>query len=58
MRAVRSSSSYEARKFGIRSAMPSATSGRLCPNGTFVRPLMDQPQLPSSEQELTLGSST
>jgi DNA polymerase IV len=32
---------YEARKFGVRSAMPSATAGRLCPNGIFVRPRMD-----------------
>jgi DNA polymerase-4 len=33
--------SYEARKFGVRSALPSATAGRLCPKGIFVRPRMD-----------------
>jgi DNA polymerase-4 len=33
--------SYEARKFGVRSAMPSITAGRLCPKGVFVRPRMD-----------------
>jgi DNA polymerase-4 len=33
--------SYEARKFGVRSAMPSATAGRLCPRGVFIRPRMD-----------------
>lgn len=40
-RGVVATCSYEARKFGVHSAMASVTASRLCPNGIFVWPRMD-----------------
>ncbi len=48
-RGVVSTCSYEARKFGVRSAMPSREAWQRCPQGIFVRPDMSRYQRASDQ---------
>ncbi len=56
-RGVVCAASYEARRFGVRSAMPSVTAGRLCPNGVFIPPRMERYKAESIEIMNLLGQS-
>ncbi|MDB6066320.1 MAG: polymerase [Pedosphaera sp.] len=48
-RGVVCAASYEARKFGVRSAMPSSVAKRLCPVGIFIAPRMHRYREESAE---------
>lgn len=48
-RGVVAACSYEAREFGIHSAMPSTEAGRRCPHAEFVRPRFDAYQSVSKQ---------
>jgi DNA polymerase-4 len=48
-RGVVAAASYEARKFGVRSAMPGFQAQRLCPDGVFLAPDMERYAAVSSD---------
>src|SRR5436309_3430980 len=49
-RSVVCAASYEARRFGVRSAMPAIRAERLCPNATFLPP--DFPRYKAVSQQV------
>jgi DNA polymerase-4 len=48
-RGVVAAASYEARRFGVRSAMPVFEARRKCPQGVFIRPRMERYQEVSAQ---------
>jgi len=57
-RGVVSAASYEARKFGVHSAMPSRTAYKLCPHGVFIHPNMQKYSEASKQIMEILGNFT
>lgn len=57
-RGVVCAASYEARRFQVRSAMPSRTAAKLCPQGIFVRPRMEAYRAESARIMALLESFT
>ena len=57
-RGVVSTCSYEARAYGVRSAMPSRTAAKLCPDGIFVPPDFKRYKAASDGLMAILGSFT
>jgi len=55
-RGVVAAASYEARRFGVRSAMPISEAVRRCPAGIFVRPRMEAYEHESQAVMRILGS--
>ncbi|KKL44875.1 hypothetical protein LCGC14_2361300 [marine sediment metagenome] len=57
-RGVVSTASYEARRFGVRSAQPMTEARRLCPQGVFLKVRMDRYQEVSRRVHKILSSYT
>ncbi len=57
-RGVVSTCSYEARRFGVRSAMPTAQAQRLCPDAVFLVPRMARYSEVSAQVFAVLGEIT
>ena len=57
-RGVVSTCSYEARRFGVHSAMPSRTAFQRCPHGIFVKPRMSLYQKVSDQAFEVFGHYT
>jgi DNA polymerase-4 len=57
-RGVVAASSYEARAFGVFSAMPMGRARRACPDGVFLSPRFDLYQAASADVMAILGSYT
>src|SRR6476661_7826363 len=57
-RGVVTAASYEARPFGVRSALPSVTAKRLCPDLIFVKPRFDVYRTVSQQIRAIFGDYT
>ncbi len=57
-RGVVAAASYEARKFGVRSAMPGFEARRLCPQGVFLAPSMARYAQVSDQVHSVFGEFT
>jgi DNA polymerase-4 len=57
-RSVVCAASYEARKFGVHSAMPATRAMRLCPEGTFIHPDFEKYRAASKQIREIFGRHT
>ncbi len=57
-RGVVTAASYQARRFGVRSAVPSATARRLCLDLVFVRPRFEADRAVSAELRVVFEEHT